>query len=817
MKRKRRHSKRIREAIATLALILAFSATGFAQEPQSAQPEKEDNVIVLDKVEVKAAPHEQGKIVIDRDKLDKLPSATGSITESLRIQSDIQFDESFGSSLQGGEIAPPEISISGAKPYETRFNIDGLGINNYISPEGFSNSPTGFPSAPAQSMFIDTDLIDSIKVYTSNIPAKYGSFTGGVVDAKIRDPKKKFGGKLSARHTRDKWSNQRPNDNDDFELSSNPENQPFFSRYDGSVSIDVPLSESTGALLGYTIQHSTIPLHYMDDMKDQYRANENFLAKLVHDFDSETSADISFLYNPYKTDNFTASSKDSEYQNYKNSMSLALGFEKKLDLGKLELRAGYSETENRREAENNVHTTWTKLHGTSTQWGNETRNAKEGGFGDSETTQKAFSSSADFTTTELELGPTTHTFNIGVSLENVFGTYAYLDDRTAYYAPKNSSIVKDNGQGGVIPGEQYTMLKSEIDSSNGSANMNLLAAYLDDTLTFGRLTLRPGLRVSYDDLLENTNLEPRLFTSFDILGDGKYTLTAGANRYYGAPIMSYALRDMTPTTYYMRTLNSSTGELSDWRKTRTTGTKEYNLGEMDTPYSDEITLGASAEVLGGIASFEYVNRKHRDQFSTSIIRDGGDTSYILSNQGRTDYEGYTLKFAKNINENHWVSLSATYSEKETNFADYADQSLESGIAGYDFSKVYYDGELINRTDLPAEAFNRPWVVAFVYSGKFFDRLTFTNTTRFASAMTTLVKKGKYTDNDGVNYYKYEKSNIDQLVTFDWQLDYEAWKYKNQLLTLNLSVMNVFDATSIVDRDGNKVNGRQFWAGATYEF
>ncbi|MCL7148580.1 hypothetical protein MYB96_26875, partial [Escherichia coli] len=41
------------------------------------------------------------------------------------------------------------------------------------------------PSNP-QSYFIDTHLIDQVRVYDSFVPVEYGRFTGGVVDARLR-------------------------------------------------------------------------------------------------------------------------------------------------------------------------------------------------------------------------------------------------------------------------------------------------------------------------------------------------------------------------------------------------------------------------------------------------------------------------------------------------------------------------------------------------------------------------------------------------------------------------------------------------------
>ena len=80
------------------------------------------------------------------------------------------------------------ISISGARPYENYFSVDGVGLNSLLDP--LADGPTEVSSVPGhpQRTFINRNLIDSITVYDSNVPARYGYFLGGVVDAKTRLP-----------------------------------------------------------------------------------------------------------------------------------------------------------------------------------------------------------------------------------------------------------------------------------------------------------------------------------------------------------------------------------------------------------------------------------------------------------------------------------------------------------------------------------------------------------------------------------------------------------------------------------------------------
>jgi hypothetical protein len=64
--------------------------------------------------------------------------------------------------------------------------INGVSNNNNLNPAGIT--PGAIPaSGEAQSLFLDTSLIDTVTTYTENIGVEYGGFMGGVVDAKLKD------------------------------------------------------------------------------------------------------------------------------------------------------------------------------------------------------------------------------------------------------------------------------------------------------------------------------------------------------------------------------------------------------------------------------------------------------------------------------------------------------------------------------------------------------------------------------------------------------------------------------------------------------
>jgi len=156
---------------------------------------QEDQIYQFDPVSVVAEKPQAGKATIEGQELQTLPSHTGSITEAIKGFSNVQFSNEDTSSLTGGEIRPPRVSIAGAKPYENNFLIDGMSVTNTLNPSGLDAD--GESIAPNdlhvnggdQTIFYDSSLVDTVTVYTSNVPAKYGGFVGGVVGAELVDPR----------------------------------------------------------------------------------------------------------------------------------------------------------------------------------------------------------------------------------------------------------------------------------------------------------------------------------------------------------------------------------------------------------------------------------------------------------------------------------------------------------------------------------------------------------------------------------------------------------------------------------------------------
>lgn len=87
------------------------------------------------------------------------------------------------------------------------------------------------PGGGTQSFWIDSSLLQNVEVFDSNISAKYGNFTGGVINAELKAPDlSKAGGKVFYRITRDDWASFNVDDKEKFQRAESLGSQPQFTK-----------------------------------------------------------------------------------------------------------------------------------------------------------------------------------------------------------------------------------------------------------------------------------------------------------------------------------------------------------------------------------------------------------------------------------------------------------------------------------------------------------------------------------------------------------------------------------------------------------
>ena len=848
--------------------LIILLLTSISLPAHSAEDNDEDKVPTLEQVTVVGQAEDQlsGSNTLDRKQLDILPAKNSSISEAISVLPGVQLPEQSRSSLTAGEIVPPKVAISGGKTYQNNIRVDGVSNNNIMDPE--ADDPTSITFVPAhpESLFINTRLVEDITLYRYNVPASLGSFTGGVVDIKTRQPSPDFFGELTYRTTNDKWTDFHIDreTKEEFDNSTGSKFQPEFSRHDGGFLLNVPLNHKLRLLTSYQINYSEIPLTHLLENKKQERKNENYLVKLAYDIDSTTTVTANLIYAPYEGKYFYTNSYQSDFTIDGGGLIAGVILEKTFRAGDLTLQGSWKQSINERKAPTDLRPwqaelsdgsdsskPWGLLVGTTSGF---TPASFEGSIGSLETRQESILINTDFASQTISTGDIDHNINVGIDYENAHGEFDRDQSTSQYYLAKLDTSGTFDCASGVtycVDGEQYFDKRLYFAADHASATINLAEAYVEDSIRWKRLQVRAGVRVSYDDFMENTNVAPRLATSFDLFGNGRTVLIGGANRYYGRTLLAYKLREGSqPSQAQDLKLDSDTGEYSwvdkyfafppldfynDYRG------RPYVYSELDTPYSDELALGINQELWGGRLQLTWVQRRGDDEFAREVVElpavlhdykndeyyDFLKKTYRLTNNGSSEHDEYTLEWDRTWDK-HYVAANITYQETSTSNENYNDEFYDEDL----LDVVWYDGDYMSRDELPREDFNQPWIANIIYSVQLPYNVTFTNVTRYRSGYDglalldgdKLAEVEKEAEDRGINLGPaYKKDKKPENWVFDWRIDWSLPIQTTKTLQLTVEANNVFNQkVETGDPDGQLSYstyelGRQFWLGMTYKF
>ncbi len=825
-------SKKILFPLVFLLVICNGMVLASASEDQGKTDTKNDGadpfaytlspITVIDK--------KDGDIILNKATLELMPNTTQSITEALRGSSSVQFDSMFLDTFTGGAITPPKISIRGAHHYENNFTINGMGNNSVLNPRGFSETE-GFgaflPSGDSQAMFINTDLIESVTAHTENISAAYGSFLGGVVDAKYRNAAKdRWRVSLSTKHTRDAWLRQHyieGNEPRDYPRSKDGQHTRF-KKNDLSAIIEGPVSDNSGLVLAYARKWSRIPT-YVDLQEPEKtmdrRVNENLFFRLNSSLFNNFTAAVNATFAPYRSKMHPPSQKGGEYEVQGGGYNVTLETEWTLPWGSWENNLAFNHTELSKFSNSDVLYQWLSTPNGYANWSSE-KYAREGMVGDQESSQKDYELKSHFRFREHRVSLFRHQLVTGLDLKHLKAE-SKTDGFTSYIRPKKSNLVVGELADGVVSGEQYTSRKNVGSKNSRSKKYDTAALFLEDRIEMKRLLVRPGLRVSWDSITKNWDFAPRFFMDYDVLNTKKVKLFGGYNRYYGGQVLYRAIKMPPKYSKYKRSVVD--GVLQDWMLDKETHRNADQLGDLKTPFVDEYNAGVSAVFLDTVFDLTYVNRGYRDQIR--IFYDDVKKNRTVTNGGKTDYWGVTLNVRKEFDLGRWgqhnFQLGVTRSSSESNYAKWANAFDESDAID-DSSYVELNGAFVKRDELPVGNFAAPWVITYTHEMRFWDgRLRLMPTVRYETGGETLSRLSKpssVTGPDGKDADRYLIADRHNIINMDLAAAFDVIRYNDNILSLEMDVTNVFDRKNKINTDPDKssyARGRQFYMGMKYKF
>lgn len=766
----------------------------------------------------------------------------GNITDLLKTLPAVQVSNSSNNGNQQGEIKPSKVTIHGASSYQNNFMLDGISFNNDIDPSNPSDDLTESRiNSDEQGLYIDSRIIDNIKVYDKNIPVEYGGFTGGVIDVTSRRWKHSTGGNIYYNTTRSAWNKIHTDKRVDFNTHHNTSDrpnrfQPHYKKENFGGWFETGISDNLGFVFSATHKESEISSYaYQGESiildsdnqisaieatgghKDQKREINNASGKFSWYMTDNTYLDWSINYSNYKDYSFSSNVARSGGTTNHNGIGSTLQLTSQQDLGELELTGGYQELEDKRRSNQKYFVAYYYYDFMDKDNNFE---VKSGGMGDLRTKQKNTNLKGKFTFTPFNWFDIMHQPKTGFEYTKTKASYIRNRDYFRY------NYLDYNGMWGGWMINAFKKGKYDADYQN-------YTLYADDTMTYHRLTIQPGIRVDYDDFIKNYNIAPRVSATYDVFGTKQTNLIAGYNRYYGRTMMNYALYGAQNGGLYNCQGMCEPGDPID--ENWSNNTDFEGLSNLSTPYSDEINLGIEQKVLDTLWRFEYVHRNGRDEV-VSKPKYPNSSVKTFDNTGKSEHNSFAISVR---NPEPW-KLSVTENTLRASIIWEKNRSNtpKTGYAHYDPAGrrinpnyVYYNGKVIKASKLPSTDFNLPLRLNIEFKTELPDYgLSLYNQFQWHGKRYQAVRyESKYAfDKDKGQLASYDREDFGSTFRWDvkmlWQPNFVPGA------NISLEVNNLLDKHNVTDRytygvDSNgksiKLNsydlGRQFWMQVGYDF
>jgi len=828
--------------ISITALLPAFSvfSAEYSSDNSSANNSPKDKVTELAEVKVLSESFAQkmGTQKIDSEVIQRMATGNGTVSELLKNNPNVQTAGNNSLSEAQGEIAPENVSFHGERFYNNLWLIDGLSNNDNINP-GSNNgsrttnsglSPFSLPDGGTQSFWLNADLLESVEVYDSNISARYGQFTGGVVDAKLREPDTlEASGSLSYRTTRDDWTNFHYESEEKENEVGEAEQiyyQPLFTKNIYSLNVNQPMSDSTALLFSYNRTESNIPFHHSrlvpDTWEEQKRLSETLLLKGLYEADNGDTWLLTGILSPHNSRYVTPNVKDGSYDIGGGGHQVNLTWEHFFIDGAVTSYIGYNETENSVKFEAEDSYSWEVTD--SIDWRSTDTTAIEGGYGQTKTNKHTFTLKQDYEFNTFDLGSSQHTFNAGWKSDFAQAQYN-RDKETSIYVSTGNLVPSQCFPSDItcIDGEQAANIQTKYLQGNASASNDHHAIYVEDKIQYKQLELTLGLRADHDEFLDNLDVSHRITMSYALTPEKSTVIFGGVNRYYADSLLSYALSaNKGSAERYER----ATGEYGQgWQLVReSTIGGNYVTTKLDTPYSDELNIGFHQIIGNSQWTLKAVNRQGKKQFTKE---ETDDRTFYLTNSGESESTNYTLS-AGLVKPIEWegisldMDLGANYLDNKSNFTSYDPNQLLSID-----KRVYVDNEIVTYDELYSKLdFNIPWTIFTNINTDFTSiGLNWNQRLSYTAGYNAYEINGEsYTckTNDAIcgdfvgNAVSYGAVDYKAKFVVDWRFNYRV-DVVNSELEISLDVLNVFDAKVASQGDGDTSNisykpGRQLWLG-----
>lgn len=749
---------------------------------------------------------------LSSDEISKTPTSNGNITDYLRSNPHIRYENSDQNGFQRGEIKPENISINGADPNQTAYFVDNVNINNDLAIDSsiFDGAMQVVPGiSHTQAYFFDATMLSKVEVQDSNISASLGGFMGGAVIAKTKQYSGTDSIKLKYRTTNSSWAKMeagdsvqkilkqvRPDDSGAAEL------QPKYNKQTFNILAEKRLNDNLGMVFGYSRRTSSIEQNRLIgfdkdasnkaqlDKQNHQRLSDNLLLNFNWTPQEKERIELGLRYSNYKELKYFKENIGNNVSDYHQALGSTLAWVHSFDSGVWTNTLAYDRFKDKRKSVSaDVSSVSVELdNGLS-------YNYEEGGYGNSQLIQDNLHFSTEYVMDPFYLASTEHSISIG----GIYQATKYQFYRPQDVHQKVTLIMPDGNGNSVteIPLSNSTTSKGRVKTSYQN-----IAIYAEDLIKWRKFEFRPGIRIERDDYLKNNNIAPRFVARYRPWDNTGFTL--GLNRYYGRSFASLKLANRI-----LKINDDSTRQ-------------HQNFSSLKTPYADELSLSFDQNMGNLALKLGYIHRdnKNRIILKRDTVNSMNKSSYINGRPFGVDIYTFQLN-----NIEPW-KLGKTYWTTSLGF-DWLNTKRADGEE-FDLNKpVFLDGKLMTYREMlrQVNSNTEDWIARLGIDMTIPDYdITWSNKVYMKAPIRRYdpINEDNYDDDAPPRYRSYHYGRHTQWdSSIRWQPTirgkHSVYMQVDILNVLNKTRKNKVTTISINDEYGVYTPGREFWLEVGYQF
>lgn len=748
---------------------------------------------------------------LSSDEISKTPTSNGNITDYLRSNPHIRYENSDQNGFQRGEIKPENISINGADPNQTAYFVDNVNINNDLAIDSsiFDGAMQVVPGiSHTQAYFFDATMLSKVEVQDSNISASLGGFMGGAVIAKTKQYSGTDSIKLKYRTTRSSWAKMEAGDSvqkilklvrpDDVGVA---ELQPKYNKQTFNILAEKRLNDNLGMVFGYSRRTSSIEQNRLIgfdknannkaqlDKQNHQRLSDNLLLNFNWTPQEKERIEFGLRYSNYKELKYFKENINNNVSDYHQALGATLAWVHSFNSGVWTNTLAYDRFQDKRKSSSNsVETT-----SVSDEDYNSLYNFEKGGYGNSHLTQDNLHFSTEYVMDPFYLASTEHSISVGG---------IYQATKYQFYRPQDVhskiilSTLKSDGSMEEPP------ISTESTTSKGRVKTSYqnIAIYAEDLIKWRKFELRPGIRIERDDYLKNNNIAPRFVARYHPWDETGFTL--GLNRYYGRSFASLKLANGI-----LKLNNNSTRQ-------------HQNFSSLKSPYADELSLSFDQNMGNLALKLGYIHRdnKNRIILKRESITGKRKTSYINGRPFGVDIYTFQLN-----NIEPW-KLGKTYWTTSLGF-DWLNTKRADGEE-FDLNKlVSLDGKLMTYREMlrQVNSSTEDWIARLGIDMTIPDYdITWSNKV-YMKAPIRSYEELDSDNNNGIS--RFRSYHYGRHTQWDSSIRWQPTIRGKHSVYLQVDILNVLNKTrknkvttiSTSDEYGVYTPGREFWLEVGYQF